>query len=45
MFLNSGFDEIVTTSLVGDNLYKRIYGQSLIKETALIVMNPQSERC
>lgn len=42
MFLNLGFDEIVTTSLVGDNLYRE-YMTELNKETALIVMNPQSE--
>ncbi len=42
MFINSGFDEIVTSSLVGDNLYKE-YMTELNKETALIVKNPQSE--
>ncbi len=42
MFLNLGFDEIVTSSLVGDNLYKEFMTQLELK-TALRVKNPQSE--
>ena len=42
MFLNLGFDEIVTSSLVGENLYKE-YMTALKADTALRVMNPQSE--
>ncbi len=42
MFLNLGFDEIVTSSLVGENLYRE-HMTALQPETALRVMNPQSE--
>lgn len=42
MFLNLGFDEIVTSSLVGDNLYRE-YMCELDNNTALKVKNPQSE--
>lgn len=44
LFLGSGFDEIVTSSLVGDNLYKT-YMQKLDDSTSVKVKNPQSEDC
>ena len=42
MFLNLGFDEIVTSSLVGNNLYKEFMNE-IDPKTAVTVMNPQSE--
>ncbi len=42
VFLGSGFDEVVTSSLVGDNLYRE-YFQELDDKTSLKVKNPQSE--
>ncbi len=44
LFLGSGFDEIVTSSLVGETLYKT-YMQQLDEKTSLKVKNPQSEDC
>ncbi len=44
LFLGSGFDEIVTSSLVGDALYKT-YKQKLDEKTSVRVKNPQSEDC
>ena len=44
LFLGSGFDEIVTSSLVGENLYK-IFKQKLDEKTSVKVKNPQSEDC
>lgn len=41
-FLGAGFDEIVTSSLVGDNLFNE-YFQKIDNETAVKVKNPQSE--
>ena len=42
MFLNLGFDEIVTSSLVGANLYKDFMTE-IDPKYAVTVMNPQSE--
>ncbi len=42
--LGCGFDEIVTPSLVGDNLYGEFF-QKLDGKTSLRVKNPQSEEC
>ena len=42
IFLSSGFDEIITPSLVGDNLYAE-FMQKLDNKTSLKVKNPQSE--
>ncbi len=42
MFLNLGFDEIVTSSLVGENLYKDFMNE-INPKCAVTVMNPQSE--
>ena len=44
LFLGSGFDEIVTSSLVVKNLYK-IFKQKLDEKTSVKVKNPQSEDC
>lgn len=41
MFLNLGFDEIITSSLVGNNLYREYMSE--LTDKALKVMNPQSE--
>ncbi len=42
IFLGSGFDEIVTPSLIGDGLYAE-FMQKLDDKTSLKVKNPQSE--
>lgn len=42
MFLNHGFDEIMTSSLVGQNLYKE-YMEKFDDNAAIKVKNPQSE--
>lgn len=42
MFLNLGFDEIVTSSLVGENLCKDFMNE-INPKYAVTVMNPQSE--
>lgn len=42
LFIGNGFDEIVTTSLTGDNFVKE-YMTSLDNESRVDVMNPQSE--
>ncbi len=42
MFLNLGFDEIITSSLVGDKLCSEFY-QKLDDKVAIKVKNPQSE--
>lgn len=42
LFIGSGFDEIVTPSLVGENLYKE-FMHKYDYETSLRVKNPQSE--
>ncbi len=42
VFLGAGFDEIVTSSLVGDNLYSN-YSMMLDKNSVVEVLNPKSE--
>lgn len=42
VFLSAGFDEVVTSSLVGDNLYKE-YFQKLDHTISAKVANPKSE--